>query len=226
MKIISWNCGGKFREKYKEIIKTNADIFIIQECEDPCISKNQDYKEWAMNYRWIGREKNKGLGVFASKSIQLETLDWDALCLKFFLPVKINNKFDLLAVWTQNPYIEEYYIYQQLNKKHYSESTIIFGDFNSNKKFDNKYVTRKERGHAPTVNELKVLGLEDAYHYKTGEEQGKETKNTFYLYRHKDRGFHIDHCFISPIYLKNYQVMDENKWLKFSDHMPCVLEII
>ena len=27
MKILSWNCNGKFREKYKEILKYNADIY-------------------------------------------------------------------------------------------------------------------------------------------------------------------------------------------------------
>ena len=43
MKIISWNCCGKFREKFKEIIKYNADIYVIQECEDPSQSKNEQY---------------------------------------------------------------------------------------------------------------------------------------------------------------------------------------
>lgn len=29
VKIISWNCNCKFREKYKEIIKYNADIYML-----------------------------------------------------------------------------------------------------------------------------------------------------------------------------------------------------
>ena len=225
MKIVSWNCNGKFREKYKVISTLSADIYIIQECENPYDSMDLDYKKFANNCFWVGKNKNKGLGIFGEKDVLLEKLNWNEICLKLFLPVKVNNSFDILAVWTQNPYIEEYYIYQYLNKEKYNDNTIVFGDFNSNQKFDKKYATRKERGHMACVNELKQLGLEDAYHYVTKETQGCETQNTFYLYRHLDKGYHIDHCFLNPKRLSNYRVLDEKYWLTYSDHVPCVLEI-
>lgn len=225
MKIVSWNCNGKFREKFKIISSLCADIYIIQECENPHDTADSDYKDFANNYLWIGKSKHKGLGIFGRNGIVLEKLNWEEFCLKLFLPVKINNSFELLGVWTQNPYIEEYYIYQFINRDKYNDKTIIFGDFNSNQKFDKKYVTRKERGHMACINELKVLGLEDAYHYVTKEAQGSEAHNTFYLYRHLDRGFHIDHCFLNPRWLLNYRVLDDKFWLTYSDHMPCVLEI-
>ncbi len=39
MKILSWKCNGKFREKYPQIIEESdtyidADIYVICECED------------------------------------------------------------------------------------------------------------------------------------------------------------------------------------------------
>lgn len=65
MKLITWNCNGAFRRKLAYLAKFNADILIIQECEDPSQSKDADYRAWAQNYIWVGNSKNRGLGVFA-----------------------------------------------------------------------------------------------------------------------------------------------------------------
>ena len=64
MKIISWNCNGAFRKKYILLDSFNADILIIQECENPIESKDSEYKNWASNFLWIGDSKNQGIGVF------------------------------------------------------------------------------------------------------------------------------------------------------------------
>ena len=40
MKIVTWNCQGKFREKFELIKEENADIYVIQECENPEKSDN------------------------------------------------------------------------------------------------------------------------------------------------------------------------------------------
>ena len=39
MRIITWNCNGKFHESFKEIIKEKADVYVIQECGNPSESK-------------------------------------------------------------------------------------------------------------------------------------------------------------------------------------------
>lgn len=54
MRIVSWNCAGKFREKFQSILPLNADIYVIQECENPAESICVSYKEFAQNYLWIG----------------------------------------------------------------------------------------------------------------------------------------------------------------------------
>ncbi len=50
MKIVSWNCNGKFREKFKYIVELDADVYIIQECENPENYINTSYNNFARKY--------------------------------------------------------------------------------------------------------------------------------------------------------------------------------
>jgi len=70
MKIITWNCNGAFRKKYEAISALDADVYIIQECEDPIQTKDQGYKDFASNYIWIGdTKKTKELEYSQRKNI-------------------------------------------------------------------------------------------------------------------------------------------------------------
>ncbi len=216
MKIVSWNCNGKFREKHRQIQDLDADIYVIQECENPDFYKKQ-FADFYKNYIWYGENKNRGLGIFAKPNISIEKNDWPSYCLRYFLPVKVNGSFDLLAVWAGKPYIEEYYIYQAININRYNEDTVIIGDFNSNAKWDRKHGIRD---HSAVTEQLREIGLVSAYHYVTGEIAGQERMDTFYLYRHLDKGYHIDYCFLNPSNLVDFQVLSNNNWLAYSDHIP------
>lgn len=221
LKVVSWNCNGKFRTKFKEIIKLNADIYVIQECEDPSHTEAAEYKEFAANSVWIGTDKNKGLGVFCKPEVTIKPLDWPAYCLRNFLPVLIDHKYVVVGVWACKPYIEEYYIYQNINIDKYDGNTIIIGDFNSNRMWDREH---PHRNHSAVVDELAAKGLSSAYHYISEESQGEETSPTFYLYRHQDKGYHIDHCFCDAKKIVEYKV-DGPEWLEYSDHTPIELLI-
>lgn len=221
MKIVSWNCNGKFREKYKVIQELNADIYIIQECENPNTITDDDFNSFAINYIWNGENKNKGLGIFAKKEIILNDNKWDTNSLRNFISVNVNNKFDLIGVWACNPYIQEYYNYQNINFNKYNSNTIIMGDFNSNKIWDKK---NSPKNHSNVVRKLASKELISAYHSTYNEEQGEECQNTFYHYRNLEKGYHIDHCFINKKRIKKYEVLSAEKWLQFSDHIPILLE--
>ena len=220
MKIISWNCNMKFRDKFQ--VLPNADVYVIQECENPKDFENEEYKEFASNFVWIGTNKNKGLGIFAKQGIKLEQKDWNSYCLRYFLQVSINDKIKLLGVWTLKPYIEEYYIYQSINMLHYDLNTIIIGDFNSNSIWDKQHF---ERNHTAVAKELERKGLQSIYHFKYNENQGEESIDTFYLYRHLDKGYHIDHCFANPEIVQKYEILTDKKWIKHSDHLPILLQV-
>ena len=57
MKVITWNCNLKFKEKFELIDGYDPDICFIQECE----KLNSDYFP-NYKYFWTGRNEKKGLG--------------------------------------------------------------------------------------------------------------------------------------------------------------------
>lgn len=76
MKILTWNCNGGLRKKFEHLADFNADICIIQECENPAETNHKKYNDWAENYLWIGDSKNNGVGIFATNGIKLKKLNW------------------------------------------------------------------------------------------------------------------------------------------------------
>jgi endonuclease/exonuclease/phosphatase family metal-dependent hydrolase len=234
LKIVTWNCNGAFRKKFESISDFNADLYIIQECENPVESGHKDYENWATNYLWIGDTKNKGLGIFAKPEIKLEKLAWTNEFknhfVKYFLPCKINHDFDLLAVWTHRNnspnfgYIGQLWKYIQINKDKLN-GTLIAGDFNSNTIWDE---WDRWWNHSDVVNELKELGIESIYHKLTGEQQGKESRPTLFFQRKTSRPYHIDYVFGAKRFTertKKFEIGQADIWLKLSDHMPIFCEI-
>lgn len=231
MKIVSWNANGKFSEKFPAILEEDADIYVIQECENPLIIDSEEYADFASNYFLVGENQYYGLGIFAKDNVKLKLMDFDAKGLRYFIPVNVNDDFNLLGVWT-NPdmdgtktiyypkEITEYYE-EHKDSGFFNEDMIICGDFNCD--------VRLKGSHAKNVYEviekLSECGLVDIYHHLTGEKEGEETKPTFYMYRHLDKPYHLDHIFSSSDKVKDLEIGDTDKWLQLSDHVPLIFEI-
>lgn len=248
MKIVTWNCNGALRNKVDSLNHLNADILVIQECEDPSKSTHQ-YQDWAGDYLWVGTSKNKGIGVFPKNGYTVEHLKWDGEFkieslrsqspslkwktseLELFLPFTINNTFIALGVWTKGKdsnafgYMGQFWKYLQIHGEELSKgNTFILGDFNSNTIWD-----KQDRwwSHTDVVNELDTLGLESLYHIQQDEEQGKESQPTFFLHRHLHKPYHIDYAFVSKNLSSScfLEVGKQIDWLVVSDHMPLVINI-
>ena len=220
MKIISWNCNRAFRNKFSIIQKYDADIYVIQECENPK-KYPKEFSQFLTNYVWVGENENQGLGIFAKPNIKMVNNDWPVYCLRHFVSVKINDCFDLVGVWASPPYIEEYFIYQSINIDKYGEGTILIGDFNSNAIWDKDH---GKRNHSVVVEQLKSKNIVSAYHM-SGIQHGKEKDSTFYLHRNIEKKFHIDYCFLNPRNFKSFVIYESESWLKYSDHMPIQVEL-
>ncbi|MFT3950450.1 MAG: hypothetical protein QM689_00450 [Oscillospiraceae bacterium] len=221
MRIVSWNCNGAFRKKIYKLMDLKADIYIIQECENPKMRSEMDYQKFAINHLWIGANKNRGLGIFCDQKIKLEPLKWDSYGLEYFLPCRINDSFTLLGVWACGNYIEDYYVYQRI----YSDNlygSIISGDFNSNAIWDRAH---KRRNHTAVVNQLENIGLTSAYHWHCKQLMGEETQATFYHRKKINKSYHIDYFFCQQSLEASMKILNRDEWLPYSDHIPLVVDI-
>ena len=77
MKIVSWNCNGAFRKKYKKILELDADIYVIQECE-PLNEIKGELKKLISDGIWEKGANRKGVLVFAKPDVKLEKMEWDS----------------------------------------------------------------------------------------------------------------------------------------------------
>ncbi len=223
MKIISWNCNGKFREKFNEIIKEYADIYVIQECENPAESKSEDYNEFAGdNYFWVGDIHYKGLGIFANENVKLKKYSGLNEEFKNFICLNVNDSFNLLGVWAMPKYVEMIHDYFDANEHVFDDNLIMCGDFNSNSIWD------KQHGKKNQTNldiKLQDKGLNSVYHTLTGEKQGCESNATFFHTRHLNLPFHIDYVYAGDGVVQEFKILDNWEWISLSDHLPLVFEI-
>lgn len=229
MKLITWNCNGALRKKFHVLAKLEADIIVVQECEDPEKTNDKNYLKWAADFIWKGDNKNKGVGIFCKNAHQLLENNWDSNGAKHFISVNINNEFNVVAVWNHHAvtpayrYIGQLWKYLEINKSQLKKA-ILLGDFNSNKIWDQK---NRKWNHTDVVRELEEIGIRSLYHEYFNENQGEEKSPTFYLQRNKLKKYHLDYAFASKELIKNiieFKVGKSKKWLEWSDHMPLKIE--
>ena len=229
MIIVTWNCNGALRKKFSLLEQFNADIIVIQECEDPERSNNKSYKEWANNYIWIGENKNKGLGIFCTESLKISNNNWETNNLKYFISANINDEFNIVGLWNHHAnsptfgYIGQFWKYLQINKSLMSKALIV-GDFNSNKIWD-----KWDRwwNHTDVVRELEEIEIRSLYHEYFNEEQGEEQSPTFYLQKNSLKPYHIDYVFATKKTFKSpkaFKIGKKSEWLQWSDHMPILID--
>lgn len=246
MRLVSWNCNGALRKKTALLDELEADILIIQECEDPAQS-TAAYQDWAGQYLWTGHSRNKGLGVFAKHDQPLRPLNWDRTQtpdpsdptqltpwgtkdLEFFLPFQVGD-LTAVAVWTKRKkvggysYIGQAWRFIHLHKDDIPETRFMFiGDFNSNAIWDRP---RRNWNFSDVMRHLKERNIKSLYHHATNEDYGNEKTPTFYFFKKQEKPFHIDYAFCSLDILEHARIKIEpyDRWVEKSDHVPLVIDI-
>ena len=76
------------------------------------------------------------------------------------------------------------------------------------------------------VDHLYKKRITSCYHLHYNQIQGGEAHPTYYLYRHKDKPYHLDYCFASSDLMnkiKSVEIGDYDIWKQYSDHVPVMV---
>jgi exonuclease III len=223
-----------FRKKSIFIEKYQPDILVVPECEHPDKLKFAAGSQIPTNIFWFGDNPHKGIGVFSFTNFKISLLDFHQPEFKLILPLKCTNEqetYTVFAIWANNPsdrgnqYVGQ--IWKAIN--HYQNQisttkTLLLGDFNSNSIWDRP---RRLGNHTNVVDFLAKKGIQSVYHQYFNQQQSKEIHPTHFLYRHEDKPYHLDYCFVSKDLinrLKKVEIGLHHDWKIASDHMPIIID--
>jgi exodeoxyribonuclease-3 len=225
MKIITWNCAGRFAKTANVLFAENPDIAVIQECLKITISS---LEIGGYDVLWFGNEGRKGVAVFCKSNWQMRQIA--APRHNWVIPLHVTGPedFTLIAVWSCPPKIRSQ-AYITLIRTALREDSqwfttgpvILAGDFNSNSKWDKP----RTQNHKSLVADLEKLGLASVYHAQYLEAQGAESIHTFHLQWKTEKPFHIDYIFVPKDWLSrllHFEVGDHPRWSRLSDHRPLI----
>lgn len=222
MKIVSWNCNLNFTQKYYALKDYDADIMVIQECE-------QEFAIPGYQVFWTGTNIKKGLGVLVKSDGKIHAQHNKQLIN--FLPIDTPS-CNILGVWAYNhrakkidsafsgnayEAVEHYKDFMTTDKP-----TIIAGDFNNSVIWDKP---NNKNNFQILVHNLKQLGFVSAYHVQTKEQFGQETNATFFHTKKETKPYHIDYIFTKGLKVEHLEVGKFAEWKQLSDHCPIRIDV-
>ena len=230
MKIITWNCNMAFRRKAGLLAAYQSDIVVVQECENPDRLKFDENVPKPTDIVWHGDNVHKGVGVFSYGDYSQKIHKTHNREFKTIIPIEVtggDNDFLLFAVWANNPLDKKFqYVGQVWKAVHYYEKllkkpSIWIGDFNSNTIWDKP---KREFNHSALVKFFAKRKIHSAYHQFYNQLHGIEAHPTYFLYKHQDKPYHLDYCFLSKHFeLEHVEIGAYADWCEHSDHKPVIV---
>jgi exodeoxyribonuclease III len=235
MKLITWNCQGAFRKKTANILYHEPDILIIQECEHPDKLGFGTLSPKPKDYYWYGDSPHKGLGIYSYSDYRFELLSVFNPKFRYILPFRVTRNeqsFTLFAIWAMDNkvnydarYIGQIWLAINYYANLLGNSTILIGDFNSNKIWDYK---DRVGNHSDVVRKLEEKKIISVYHRHFNASQGEEKHPTFFLQRNQNKPYHIDYCFASADItnkVNSVEIGTYENWKEYSDHSPLIINL-
>ena len=195
MKILSYNINRSTQEKIDKIMQFNADVFILPEVACPSQVKVPE----GYRMEWMGNYDFKGLGVIWKSGMKAEIPQWYNPCHQYFLPIIIENKL-IMAAWPTRTDDNAPKDYPQIAMETLQEyapylkefPTVISGDMNC---YKGQAGETKQYSIEAIFSFLEGMGYVSAYHQKTGELLGKESKTTYYHRFNENSPFFLDYTY-------------------------------
>ena len=228
MRIVTWNANMAFRNKQRILVeRLNPDVVFIQECEHP---DNFEKKLFPFAI-WKGENQNKGIAVFSKyKIIELDNKNQSS---RFYINFKVKDTF-FIGIWAmndeknrQNRYIAQVWNILNEFEELLNNDIIIFGDFNWNIIWDKKPDYPLAGDFRDVNSMLNNYNIESVYHHHFNEDFGEEKNPTYFQTKKKDKSYHTDYIFSKKNSLENlkeFLVGQYDEWIKYSDHMPLLME--
>ncbi|MFI5001253.1 MAG: hypothetical protein ACHQK9_15355 [Reyranellales bacterium] len=241
MRIVAWNCNMALDRKVDVLLNLKPDIAIICECAEPERLRARCKSSWIESEPvWIGRNRHKGLAVFAFNGHTARLAEAYHPSLRYVAPVHVGGPTEcsLLAVWAQNASAGSIRKYQlgplrralTRYKAFLGERpAVIAGDLNSNTIWDKP---GWRNNHSTKVGIMEAMGLVSAYHAVRGELHGEESEPTLYWRDRTKDGptYHIDYVFLPTQWIEKVRELAVGSFETWcgaglSDHVPVIVDV-
>ena len=226
MRLVSWNCCGKFADNYLHLRELDFDVAVVAECSPCGAAPDQDR---GLTYAFVRPllDGPKHLGIFAQEPWQVEPLP-DIEPSPWLLPVRVTgpSDFTLLGFWGAEP--KRFGSYTSplrrvaLDVLPTLEGPVVLAvDLNAP-------IESSAVAHAENVELLATHGLVSAFTSTRGRDAGHE-EPTYYRWLRREHPFHIDHVFVPRPWAQGLtmSVGAFEEWIasKRSDHVPLVVDV-
>ena len=250
IRLVTWNCRGKFYERFEYVQSLDADIYVISECTNPqnpkySTKKFQDFQNFSKKHLWneSSRKYELSVGIFVKENHNLEKNE-NSYDDKNFISGNFSSNqcsFNIVGMWPswsndQKKGCCAQEILDYLNKhSEINSNYIIAGDMNIDKLYENqssvcisktseiiKYLNEDEKLFSAYHTHLNIINHDKKVM------NDKKVMKTYYFQSKGNGTSHVDYVFLNQEIFEIVKVYlgvgEKEDWLKHSDHIPLIVD--